>query len=147
MLAHSVPLWNDVVEVTLMGGTSFGDELPIYDLFVLGGPNSLPGLNLGALRGNDYWSGSARYLHKVADISPLFGQALYFGTQLTAAEMRGRLDGRSAETIYSGELIVGGRTPLGPVTLSLAVTSTDQWQIVFGLGRPIEERTIADSDW
>ena len=34
---------------------SFDTTLPIYDLFVLGGPNSFPGLNLGELRGEDYW--------------------------------------------------------------------------------------------
>jgi len=147
MVAHSVPMRNDVVEITLMGGTSFDDPLPIYDLFVLGGPNSLPGLSLGALRGDEYWSGAARYLHKVKDISALFGQALYVGTQLTVAEMRQRLDGFPPETIYSGSLFVGGRTPLGPLTLSLAATSTDEWQLVFTLGRPIEERTVADSDW
>jgi hypothetical protein len=65
------------------------------------------------LRGDEYWSGAARYLHKVKDISALFGQALYVGTQLTVAEMRERLDGFPPETIYSGSLFVGGRTPLG----------------------------------
>jgi NTE family protein len=147
LIAHSVPVWNDVVEIALMGGTSFGDEMPPYDQFVLGGPQSFPGLRLGALRGEEYWSGSASYLHKVADISALFGQALYTGFKFTAGEMRERLDERSPETVYSGALVLGGRTPMGPLTLSLAVTSTDQWQLVFGLGRPIEERTIADSDW
>ena len=68
-------------------------------------------------------------------------------THKAAGEMRERIDLQSPETIYSGALLVGGRTPLGPLTLSLAVTSTDEWQIVFGLGRPIEERTIADSEW
>jgi hypothetical protein len=104
-------------------------------------------LSLGALRGEQYWTGQASYLHKVADISAVFGQALYMGLQFTAGEMRERIVLQSPETIYSGALLVGGRTPLGPLTLSLAVTSTDEWQIVFGLGRPIEERTIADSEW
>jgi NTE family protein len=147
LIAHTLPLWDDVVELTLMGGTSFGNELPIYDLFSLGGPNSFPGFNIGEQRGEEYWAGNARYLHKVADISPLFGQALYVGLQLSAAEMRARLDGLPPEKVYSGAVFLGGRTPLGPLTLSLATTSSDQWQLLFGLGRPIEERTIADSDW
>jgi NTE family protein len=147
IVSHTLPLWSNVVEITLTGGTSFDDVMPVYDLFVLGGPYSFPGLSLGQLRGNEYWAGTARYLHKVADISPLFGQALYFGAQFSSAEMRGRLDGLPPETIYSGALILGGRTPLGPVTLSLATTSNDQWQLVFSLGRPIEEGTIADFDW
>ena len=121
--------------------------MPPYDQFVLGGPNSFPGLSLGALRGEQYWTGGATYLHKVADISALFGQALYTGLQVTAGEMRERFDLRDPETIYSGALLLGGRTPLGPLTLSFARTSTDEWQVVFGLGRPIEEGTIADSEW
>jgi len=43
--------------------------------------------------------------------------------------------------------VFGGRTPLGPGTLSLGATSTDDWQIVFGLGRPMEERNVADPLW
>ena len=61
------------------GGTSFDTALPIYDLFVLGGPISFPGLNLGELRGQDYWLASTMYMHKIADLSSLFGQALYAG--------------------------------------------------------------------
>lgn len=43
--------------------------------------------------------------------------------------------------------LLGGRTPLGPLTLSLGVTSTDDWQLVLGLGRPMEEGNIADPVW
>jgi hypothetical protein len=43
--------------------------------------------------------------------------------------------------------VLAGRTPLGPVSLSLAVTSDSEWQFMFGLGRPIEERTITDPSW
>ena len=38
-------------------------------------------------------------------------------------------------------------SPLGPVALSLAVTSESDWQLVFSLGRPIEERSITDPTW
>jgi hypothetical protein len=33
------------------------------------------------------------------------------------------------------------------VSLSLAVPSESDWQLVFGLGRPIEERAITDPVW
>ena len=39
---------------------------------------------------------------------------------------------------------MAGRTPLGPLSLSLAVTSDSEWQLMLGLGRPIEERAITD---
>ena len=41
--------------------------------------DQLPGLNLGELRGQDYWLASTMYMHKIADLSSLFGQALYAG--------------------------------------------------------------------
>jgi hypothetical protein len=61
--------------------------------------------------------------------------------------MSGRLDGVYAQPTYSGALVLAGRTPIGPVTLSLAATTTSEWQLVLGLGRPIEERTINDRSW
>jgi hypothetical protein len=108
---------------------------------------SFPGLSIGELRGTSYWNAQATYLHKIVDINTLFGQSVYTGLSLTAGEMRGRIDGYGAETIYSGALLLGGRTPIGPVGITLAVSSTDEWQVVFGLGRPIEERSITDPVW
>lgn len=129
------------------GGASFGADLPIYDTFTLGGPVSLPGLSLGELRGTSYWNAKATYLYRVADISYVFGQALYAGFSVSAADMAGRIDGIEAPPIYSGALLLSGRTPLGPLSLSFAVTSDSEWQVMFGLGRPIEERSITDSSW
>jgi hypothetical protein len=107
----------------------------------------MPGLNLGELRGTSYWAGQASYLQRIADISYVFGQSLYAGFALSAADMSGRFDEVRAEPIYSGAFVLAGRTPLGPVSLSLAVTSDSEWQFMFGLGRPIEERTITDPSW
>jgi len=54
---------------------------------------SLPGLSLGELRGTSYWNARAMYLHRVADISYVFGQSLYAGFSVSAADMAGRIDG------------------------------------------------------
>ena len=61
--------------------------------------------------------------------------------------MSGRIDGVSASPIYSGAFVLAGRTPLGPLSLSLAGTTSSDWQLVLGLGRPIEEGTINDFGW
>lgn len=147
MAGVAVPFGANVIHLRASGGSSLDTRLPVYDLFALGGPISMPGLALGELRGQSYWSGQAAYLQKVADISPVFGHALYLGATLTAADMSGRVDFERRAPIYSGALVLGGRTPLGPVTVSLALTSESSWQFVFGLGRPIEERTITDPAW
>jgi len=53
-----VPFNRNVLYLRATGGASFGSDLPIYDTFTLGGPVSMPGLNLGELRGTSYWLGS-----------------------------------------------------------------------------------------
>jgi NTE family protein len=138
---------NHLVHWRAAGGTSFDTTLPIYDKFLLGGPVSFPGLNLGELRGDDYWVASAWYMHKIADLSALFDQALYAGLALTAGDMQGRIDGVSEDPVYAGTALLGGRTPLGPLRLLFSVTSDADWQVVLGIGRPIEEGAITDPVW
>jgi NTE family protein len=147
VVSTTVPLRDNVLYLRASGGASFGSDLPVYDTFTLGGPISLPGLSLGELRGSSYWNAKATYLQRVADISYVFGQALYAGLSLSAADMSGRFDEVNSPAIYSGALLLSGRTPLGPLSLSLALTSDSEWQLMFGLGRPIEERSITDSTW
>ena len=147
MALYSLPLRENFAYLRGAGGSSFGTALPFYDTFVIGGPVSFPGLNIGELRGDSYWSAQAGYLHKIADISSLFGQALYLGAAFTAGEMNGRIDGIDGGAVYSGSLMLSGRTPLGPVGLSLAYSSSNEFQVVFGLGRPIEEGAITDPTW
>ena len=147
LVAGSYHFGNQLVHWRAAGGTSFDTPLPIYDLFVLGGPISFPGLNLGELRGEDYWLASTMYMHKIADLSSLFGQALYLGFALTAGDMQGRIDQLQEDPIYAGTVLLGGRTPLGPLRLSMSVTSEDDGQGVLGIGRPIEEGVITDPVW
>jgi outer membrane protein assembly factor BamA len=147
MATFVLPFRRNVGYLRLGGGSSLDTELPLYDVFTLGGPVSLPGLSLGELRGSSYWSAQASYLQRIADISYLFGQSIYAGLRLTAADMSGRIDRIRAEPTYSVALVLAGRTPLGPLSLSLAGTAESDWQLVLGLGRPIEERAITDPNW
>jgi NTE family protein len=147
MAVTAVPFGDSVAYLRASGGSSFGAALPVYDAFTLGGPVSLPGFSLGELRGSNYWSAHASVLRRVADISYVFGQSLYAGFNLTAAKMSDRGDLAPDDEVYSGGLILTGRTPLGPVALSVAITNDSQWQLVLGLGRPIEERAITDPTW
>jgi NTE family protein len=139
-----LPFRRNVAYLRGSGGSALGTTLPLYDTFTLGGPVSLPGLNLGELRGSSYWSVQGSFLHRLADLNYVFGTALYSGLVLTVADMSGRIDGVSASPTYSGAFVLAGRTALGPLTLSVGATTAGDTQIVLGLGRPIEERTIND---
>jgi outer membrane protein assembly factor BamA len=147
MAVTAVPFGDSVAYLRASGGSSFGALLPVYDTFTLGGPVSMPGFNLGELRGSNYWSAQASFLRRIADLSYVFGQALYAGLNFTVADINDRIGLAPDDTVYSTGLVLTGRTPLGPVALSLAVTSESDWQLVFSLGRPIEERAITDSTW
>jgi len=147
MAVTAVPFGDSVAYLRASGGSSFGSTLPVYDAFTLGGPVSMPGFNIGELRGSNYWSAQASFLHRVADISYVFGQALFAGLNLTVADVGNRLVLAPEDPVYSAAFVLTGRTPLGPVALSLAGTSESAWQLVFSLGRPIEERTITDPSW
>jgi NTE family protein len=148
MLQAAYPLRNDVIIVAVAGGTAFNSELPAYEALTLGGPNSFPGFGIGELRGTDYWTGSVRYLSKVADISKLFGQALYAGLQVQAGAMKEipqlNISGAYDGTLYSGSIFLTARTPIGPATLSIAHASINNWVIAFSLGRPVEEGSVLD---
>lgn len=146
LVLKSIPVRSDVVQFRAMGGATLSGDLPFYENFTLGGPRSFPGLGLGQLRGTSYWAGSVAYLHKIADISALFGQAVYLGAEFTAADMSGRPDELHEPPVLGGSLVLGGRTPLGPVSLLVAATSVEDISVFFTLGRPIEERNILDAD-
>jgi NTE family protein len=146
-VGYWLPVGENLVYLRAAGGSALDTLLPAYDTFTLGGPVSFPGLSIGELRGMSYWSAQATYLHQVAEISKLFGQSVYAGFAVTAGDMGDQIDFLSGEPIYSGSLILSGRTPLGPVSLILSYTSTDELQVVFGLGRPVEERSITDPAW
>jgi NTE family protein len=147
MAVTAVPFGDSVAYLRASGGSAFGSELPVYDAFTLGGPVSMPGFNIGELRGSNYWSAQASFLRRVADISYVFGQALYAGLNFTVTDIDDRIGLALDEPVYSTAFVLTGRTPLGPVALSLAITSESDWQLVFGLGRPIEERAITDPVW
>ncbi|MDH5273524.1 MAG: patatin-like phospholipase family protein, partial [Gammaproteobacteria bacterium] len=85
-LGLALPVRSDVVWLTLAGGTDLNSSLPRDRYFMLGGPGSFPGYELGELRLTDYWTASGSYLWKIKDIMRIRGQALYAGLRLEAGE-------------------------------------------------------------
>jgi NTE family protein len=146
----ALPVRKDVVGVTLAGGSDLGTDLPLDRTFMLGGPGSFPGFELGELRVTDYWTASGSYLWKVRDLVRIRGQALYAGIRLNAGQTYGRLeeyvlaDFDEDDMIYGGSIILTGRTQAGPLTLGLGATSTDSWSLWIAVGRPVGNGTILE---
>jgi len=134
----------DSLAIMAGGGETLSGEIPVTEQFQIGGIRTFPGLRPGELRGSDYWTAGARYAWRLVDIQPLFGQALYAGIRLQAAEMHERIDQLPAETLYGLSGSVGGRTPIGPFLFSLGWVNDHSWQLQFTLGRPVAEGTLLD---
>ena len=149
-IGMAVPVRNDVVWMTLAGGTDLDSDIPADRYFMLGGPGSFPGFELGELRLTDYWTASGSYLWKFKDLMSIRGQALYAGVRLEAGQVFGRLEQLVSpafdddEMIYGGSLYLTGRTQAGPLTLGLGMTSTDSWSLWIAVGRPIGNGTILE---
>jgi NTE family protein len=130
--------------ILVAGGETLSGALPVTEQFELGGIRTFPGLRPGELRGGGYWTAATRYAWRLADIQPLFGQALYAGVRVTAAEMHERIDNVPADTLYGLAAQLGGSTPIGPFIFSLGWVSDHSWQLQFTLGRPVAEGTLLD---
>jgi NTE family protein len=133
----------DSLAVLVGGGATPTGDVPPTELFELGGIRSFPGLRAGELRGTSYWTAGTRYAWQLGDTS-LFGQTLYAGVRFQAAQMRGRVDGLPADTLYGLAGSVAGRTAVGPFVLSLGWVNDGSWQVQFSIGRPVSEGTLLD---
>ncbi|MCE3284057.1 MAG: hypothetical protein K0R70_313 [Steroidobacteraceae bacterium] len=140
----ALPVRKDVVWATLAGGTDLGSTLPPDRLFMMGGPGSFPGYELGELRASAYWSAAGSYLWKLTDIMSLRGQALYAGVRLQVAQTYDRIDLIDDDEVYGGSVYITGRTQAGPLTVGLGTTSSDAWSLWLSVGRPIGHGTILE---
>jgi NTE family protein len=140
----AIPVRKDVVWATLAGGSNLSSELPADRMFMIGGPGSFPGYELGELRAKSYWTASGSYLWKMADIMSLRGQALYAGVRLEAGRTYDRLDNVDDGDVFGGSVYISGRTQAGPLTLGLGATSSDAWSLWLAVGRPIGHGTILE---
>jgi NTE family protein len=143
-LGLAVPVRNDVVWMTVAGGSNLDSALPPDRTFRIGGPGSFPGFELGELRSDEYWTASGSYLWKIKDILSIRGQALYAGLRLQAGQTYERLDQIDEDTMYGGSVYVTGRTMFGPLTVGAGATSTDSYAVWVAIGRPIGHGTILE---
>lgn len=141
-VGFALPFRNDVLQVAVAGGSNLGSNLPADRLFTLGGPVSLAGEELDALRVAGYWTLSASYLWQIKDIFALRGQALYAGVRLQDLEAYQSIDDNSHGQIGSVSVFITGRTLVGPVTLGVAATTANAHTLWVSFGRPIAEGSI-----
>jgi NTE family protein len=138
----AIPFRNNVLRIDAAGGSGLGSNLPADRLFAMGGPVSLAGYELDALRAAAYWTVSASYLWQIKDIFALRGQTLYAGLRLQDLKAYETIDGLDPGQIGSVSVFITGRTPVGPLTLGFAATTSSSHTVWVSFGRPIAEGTI-----
>jgi len=144
VVGHAARLGANVLLLAGGAGWTLDGELPRYRDFRVGGVRSFPAFERGELRGEEYWSASATWLLKLADIQALFGQVFYGGFGLHAINMADRIDQVNEGTIFGLSFTVGARTPAGPLLLSFGVADDDSVGFHIALGRPIAEGSMLD---
>ena len=130
----------------LMGGSSFGQEMPYYDQFPLGGFLQLSGYATGQFRGNDMAFGSLKYYRQIAELPPPIGRGLYLGASLevgwlSAGQVHNPATGSTVvlspeDTRYGGSLFFGSDTWLGPAYLGLGISGDGDTAVYILLGQP-----------
>ena len=143
-LGAAIPVREDVVWLTLAGGSGVGSDLPADRYFSIGGPASFPGYQLGEIRSEGYWLASGSYLWQVKELMSIRGQALYAGLRLEAGETFDRLDSVDDGVVYGASVYLTGRTLVGPLTLGFGATTTGATSLWVAVGRPIGSGTILE---
>jgi NTE family protein len=116
-LRKGFPVGKSMIWLTAAGGTDLGSPLPADRAFSLGGPQSFPGYSIGEIRARGYWTVDGAFLWHVADILPILSQALYSGLRLEGGQVYNRIDATTDGTLYGASAYVGGRTPIGTLTV------------------------------
>ena len=129
--------------LTAAGGTDLGSTLPADRAFSLGGPQSFPGYSPGEVRARDYWTVQGNVLWRIADILPILNQALYGGLGLEAGHVRDRIDSVADGDLYGISAYIGGRTPVGTLTIGVG-KATGAWAGWVTIGTPVGSGSILD---
>ena len=138
MRAGVTTLW-----LTAAGGSDLGSSLPADRAFSLGGPQSFPGYSPGEVRAGKYWTVQGTVLWRVADILPIVNQALYAGLGVEGGHAYQRVDPVPDGDLYGISGYIGGRTPIGTVTLGVG-KATGDWAAWVTIGTPVGSGSILD---
>jgi NTE family protein len=136
----------NTIMLKLMAGSSFGETMPYYDQFALGGFLRLSGYATDQFRGSDMAFGSLMYYRRIAELPAFIGRGLYLGGSfdvgwLSAGEagdsMTGGNEVLSPEaTRYGGSIFFGSDTLIGPAYLGFGLSGDGDGAIYVLIGRP-----------
>lgn len=145
VLSRAFDLNGNSLSIILGGADTFSGSTPVSQQIELGGIRTFPGLRPGELRGSDYWFAGTSYSWRLAELQPIFGQALFAGIRLQAGEMGQDVSGgERTGVLYGISGSLSGRTPIGSFLVSLGYVRDQEVRLQFMLGRPVPEGSLLD---
>jgi NTE family protein len=142
--AHSIGA--DTLLTMVRGGSSFGDDMPYYDKFALGGFLNLSGYANEQFRGDRMIYANLIYSRRLATLSPPMGRGLYVGGSLEYGYMKdmaaGSQFGGDSNTLhdeknrFGGSVFFGADTWLGPFYLGWGLSGEGRSTAYVLLGQP-----------
>ena len=119
----------NTIFATLHGGWSPGDELPVYDLFAIGGFFSLSGFEEEQIQGQYFGVGRLGFYRE-------FGSKKYLGGWFEAGNAwLDRDEVEFDDLIYTATAFVGMDTRIGPVYLAYGYADTGNGKLYLFVGR------------
>ncbi len=126
----------------LRGGSSFGDEMPYYEQFDLGGFLKLSGYANEQFRGNQVAYANLVYQRQIATLTPPLGRGLYLGGSLEYGRLWDVPMDQTGTPLnpekgrYGGSLFFGADTWLGPFYLGWGLSGEGESTFYVLLGQP-----------
>jgi NTE family protein len=137
----AVTFGRHTIEAAVSGGGKIGSsELPIYDVFDLGGFLRLSGWQRQQVKARDYTFGRLTYRTKLADFT--FFEGAYVGGSIEGARvtpittLSPTQPPGVATNIFAGSLYFGVDSPLGPLYIGYGYSGRENSAVYLFLGRP-----------
>lgn len=125
---------------TLAGKIEWGDELsgkndlPVFEVFELGGPNRLSGLFLDQLTGTRYQLATLNYYYRYASLPTQLGRGAYIGFSLEAGRINDPFMQGPWDATHSASLYWGADTILGAVYIGYGYSDLGQNSLYLMIG-------------
>ncbi len=118
-------------------GAGFGDELPYYDQFALGGFQRLSGYAVDELRGDRMAFGSLTYYYRLTHLKPPLTRGVYVGGSLEVGTLEDTEPALTAPgTRFGSSLFLGVDTLIGPAYLGIGISGDGAGTGYISIGWP-----------
>jgi NTE family protein len=141
MLNGAISHGRHTIEGMIAGGGRIGsNEIPLYDVFDLGGFLYLSGLQRQQIKSEDFAFGRLVYRTKLADFT--FFEGMYVGGSIEAARVKPLVDFSPTQpagvttNVYAGSVFFGIDSPLGPLYVGYGYSDRNNSAVYLFLGRP-----------